>query len=99
MFKKRKENVLDRCGGYNPPNIPICKEFDDGMRQNCRVSPQEYRQLNPIDFVDFSLTEEMQAGVDIRQLPTSNMLDVNPEMSDEQILEKLQAQQEPEPQE
>ena len=95
MFKKRKRNVMEFCGGYNPPNIPLCKESEDGLRQNVRVSPDEFRQLNPIDFTDFSLTEELQAGVNIKELPTSSILDVNPEMSDEQILEKLVSQEEP----
>lgn len=93
MFKKRKSNVLDLSGGYNPLNVQVCREDDDGVRSLVNVSPEEFRQLNPIDFVDFSLTEEIKAGVNIRELPTTSMLDVNPEMSDSEILEKLVAQE------
>lgn len=93
MFKKRKINVLGMSGGYNPLTILYCREDDDGVRSLVKLSPDEYRQLNPIDFVDFSLSEELQAGVDIRQLPTSNILDPNPDMSQEQILEALEAQE------
>lgn len=89
MFKKRKK-VFD-LGGFNPSRVPYCRTSDDGLRQNVLLSPDEYRQVNPIDYTDFSLSEELAAGVDIRQLPTSSILDASPEMSDEQILETLEA--------
>lgn len=91
MFKRRKKTF--DLGGFNPPRVPFCRTSDDGLRQNVMLSPSEYRQVNPIDFTDFSLSEELAAGVDIRQLPTSSILDTSPEMSDEQILETLEAQQ------
>lgn len=91
MFKKRKQKIF--VGGYNPPRVECLKVGDDGVRQVVKASQDEFRQLNPIDFTDFSLSEEMQSGVDIRQLPTSNILDANPEMSQEQILEALEAQE------
>ncbi|AYQ58221.1 putative VP5 [Microviridae sp.] len=89
MFKKRKKTF--DLGGFNPPRVPYCRTSDDGVRTNVMLSPDEYRQVNPVDFTDFSLTEEMAAGVDIRQLPTSSILDASPNMSDEQILETLEA--------
>lgn len=92
MFKKRK-NASGVLGGYNPSKVPFCRSSEDGSRNLVKISPDEYRQLNPIDFVDFSLTEELQAGVNIKELPTSNLLNPSPEMSDEQILEALESQQ------
>lgn len=91
MFKKRKQKIF--VGGYNPPRVECLKTDDSGTREVAKVSQTEFRQLNPIDFTDFSLSEEMQAGVDIRQLPTSNILDANPDMSQEQILEALESQE------
>lgn len=92
MFKKRKqtENVL---GGFNPLGIPYCRSSEDGERQLVTLTPDEFRQLNPVDYVDFSLSEEMRAGVDIRQLPTSGLLGDNPNMTDEEILQHLESQE------
>lgn len=91
MFKKRKLN-LDVLGGFNPFKVLFCRSSEDGKRQLLNLSPDEFRQLNPIDFTDFSLTEEMAAGVNLRELPASNVLNASPDMSDEQILEALEAQ-------
>lgn len=91
MLKKR---VLS-CGfgGFNPSVVPLLSQDSDGKRVIVHLSPQSYFEKCPIDFTEFSLSDELAAGIPLQQLPASNLLQGAPEMSEEQILENLEAQE------
>lgn len=91
MLKKR---VLS-CGfgGYNPSTVPLLSEDLEGKRIIVNLSPQSYFEKCPIDHTEFSLSEELAAGVPLQQLSPANLIQNAPEMSDEQILETLEQQQ------
>ena len=91
MLKKR---VLPfGFGGYNPSNVPFLSEDSEGKRVVIRLTPQSYFDKCPIDFTEFSLSDELASGVPLQQLSPSGLLQNAPEMSDEQILQTLYAQE------
>ena len=91
MLKKR---ILS-CGfgGFNPSNVPLLSEDAEGKRVVIHLSPQSYFEKCPIDHTEFSLSEELAAGVPLQQLSPSNLIQNAPELSEEQILQTLEQQQ------
>ena len=88
MLKKR---VLP-CGfgGFNPSIVPLLSEDSEGKREVIHLTPRSYFERCPIDYSEFSLTEELAAGVPLQQLSPSSLIQPAPEMSEEQILESLE---------
>ena len=88
MLKKR---ILP-CGfgGLNPSNVPLLSEDSEGKRVVIHLTPQSYFEKFPIDHTEFSLSEELAAGVPLQQLSPANLIQNAPDMSDEQILQTLE---------
>ena len=80
-------------GGFNPSSVPLLSEDSEGKRVIIHLTPQSYFEKCPIDHTEFSLSEELAAGVPLQQLSPSNLIQSAPEMSEEQILENLESQQ------
>lgn len=90
MLKKR---VLPfGFGGHNPSIVPLLSEDSEGKRVLVNLTPRSYFERCPIDHTEFSLSEELAAGVPLQQLSPSGLLNPAPEMSDEQILDTLEKQ-------
>lgn len=79
-------------GGFNPSVVPLLSEDSEGKREVVLLSPRSYFERCPIDYTEFSLSEELAAGVPLQQLSPSSLIQPAPEMSDEQILETLEKQ-------
>lgn len=91
MLKKR---ILPYgFGGFNPSNVPLLSEDSEGNRVVINLTPQSYFSKCPIDHTEFSLSDELAAGVPLQQLSPANLIQNAPEMSDEQILQTLEQQQ------
>ena len=91
MLKKR---VLPcGIGGFNPSNVPLLSADSEGKRIIVNLSPQSYFEKCPIDHTDFSLSDELAAGVPLQQLSPVNLIQNAPDMSDEQILQTLESQE------
>lgn len=89
MLKKRILNC--GFGGFNPSSVPLLSEDSEGKRIIVNLTPQSYFKKCPIDHTEFSLSEELAAGVPLQPLSPVNLLQNPPEMSDEQILETLES--------
>lgn len=90
MLKKR--DLPFGFGGYNPSVVPLLSEDSEGKRVVLSLSPRSYFERCPVDHTEFSLSEELAAGVPLQQLSPTGLLNTAPEMSEEQILETLQKQ-------
>lgn len=90
MLKKRY--LPFGFGGHNPSVVPLLSEDSEGKRELVCLTPKSYFERCPIDHTEFSLSDELAAGVPLQQLSPSGLLNPAPDMSDEQILESLERQ-------
>lgn len=90
MFKKR--SLPSGFGGFNPSLVTFVKSDSSGTRNVVSSSVKDFRMFNPIDTVDYTLSEELRAGVPLKEV-SSLVLNEFPDMSQEQILETLQQQE------
>lgn len=85
-FKKRKNRVFysGNC------SIPDVKTSPDGVREVVSVSPDDYFIEHPISHEEFTLTQEISAGVPLKEINCSSLLDSNEEFSGDTENETLE---------
>lgn len=84
-FKKRKNSVVysGNC------SIPDVKTSPDGVREVVLVSPDDYFVEHPISHEEFTLTQEISAGVPLKEINCSSLLDSTEEFSGDTEIETL----------
>lgn len=85
-FKKRKSKVTysGNC------SIPDVKTSPDGVREIVNVSPDDYFIEHPISHEEFTLTQEISAGVPLKEINCSSLLDSNEELSGDAEIETFE---------
>lgn len=76
-FKKRQNKVFysGNC------SIPDVKTSPDGVREVVNVSPDDYFIVHPISHEEFTLSQEISAGVPLKEINCSSLLDSTEEFS------------------
>lgn len=80
VFRKRKEGFVPSVSSPVPINI---LETQEELRNNAlvhkevvvTVTPQEFFEKYPIPFDDFTISQELQAGVPLKDVSSSSLLD------------------------
>lgn len=72
--------------------VPDVQTDSNGMRTVISLSPSEFAEKHPPVMEEYSLTEELQSGVPLQEIPCGHILDDNsPNMplDDEEVLNVL----------
>ena len=75
--------------------VPDVRTDSNGFRTIVSISPVEFAELHPPVMEEYTLTEELQSGVPLQEIPCGHILDDNsPNMpdDDEEILNALTPQ-------
>lgn len=86
-FKKRQ--ITHFSFGCSVPDV---QTDSNGMRTVLNLSPSEFAEKHPPVMEEYTLTEELQSGVPIQEIPCGHILDDDsPNMpgDDEEILSAL----------
>lgn len=65
-------------------SVPDIQTDSNGFRSVLSLSPSEYAEKHPPVMEEYTLTEELQSGVPLQEIPCANLLDDNsPNMPDD----------------
>lgn len=93
-FRKRKHSVF-----YQTPTriVDVIGDNDDSPRTMISSTPDEYLKKHPIEMQEYSLTQQLQAGVPLKEINCSHLLDSKDnldysqsETAEQTILDELQ---------
>ena len=74
-------------------------ENEDGRRSLVSMSVGEYFRKNPVSMEEYSLTEELKAGVSLKEIPCSNLISssdpIDHPIDENAVLEKVKKELNP----
>lgn len=101
VFRKRKSDFVPPVSSSVPINV---LESQEEIRNNAivrkevvvSVTPEEFFDINPIPQDDFTLAQELKAGVSLKDVSSSSLLDSKDNLdydvndsAEEQVLDAL----------
>lgn len=81
------------------PSVVDVSENEDGRRSLVSMSVDDYFQKNPISMEEYSLTEELKAGVSLKEIPCGNLISssdpIDHHIDESKVLEQVKKELNP----